>query len=253
MGVRLMGVRPAIRRLGKAARGFVQGFARGSARGSAWGFTLLEVMITLAILGMSLTAISRSQQNSVRAANRAKWITVATLLAREKMVEVEDELFKEGFSDFEDENTGDFKDEGFERFSYVLKVDKVELPASVNSDSIGGVLGMDADEQGQQDDQSQGSAMLKMGTQMLAKQFELIRGVLEESIRRVQLRVEWKEGKRTQAVTVVAYFTDPRKIDGAAGGRIVPGVGGGLTTPGGAAGLRTPPGTGSSLRPGGGR
>ena len=44
--------------------------------------------------------------------------------------------------------------------------------------------------------------------------------MLEQAIRRVQVRVEWKEGKRTQHVAVVGYFTDPRKVDMAASGRL---------------------------------
>jgi hypothetical protein len=59
---------------------------------------------------------------------------------------------------------------------------------------------------------------------MLAKQFEMIRNVLEQSIRRVQLKVEWKEGSQTKAVTVVGYFTDPRKIDIASSGGLTPGA-----------------------------
>jgi general secretion pathway protein I len=213
-------------------------------------------MITLAILGMSLTAISRSQQNSVRAANRAKWITVATMLARYKMVDVEDKLFEEGFSDFDEDDKGDFKDEGFERFTYEVKIDKVELPASVNSESIGSALGIGGDDDSDSGSpQSRGSGMLQMGTQMLAKQFEMIRNVLEESIRRVQLKVEWKEGSRTRAVTVVGYFTDPRKIDAAASGRITPAVGGGVSGPGpfrGAGGAAGQPQPGPGGGPGGG-
>lgn len=186
------------------------------------GFTLLEVMITLAILGMSLTTISHSQQNSIRAANRAKWITVATMLARYKMVEVEDELFEEGFSDFEEEDDGDFKEEGFEKLTWELKVDKVELPANMDQQGLGDALGVGDDTTGGENESPQ-SGMLAMGTQMLAKQFEMIRNVLEQSIRRVQIKVAWKEGSRAQAVTVVGYFTDPRKIDAAAGGGLTPG------------------------------
>jgi len=200
-------------------------------RRMARGFTLLEVMITLAILGMSLTAISRSQQNSVRAANRSKLITVATMLARYKMVDVEDKLFEEGFSDFEETEKGDFKEEGFDRFEYELKVDKIELPTSVNAESLSGALGGGDDSESASGTQTQQSSMVAMGGQMLAKQFEMIRNVLEQSIRRVQLKVHWKEGSQTRAVTVVGYFTDPRKIDAASGGTVAPGVGG-LQQPG---------------------
>jgi general secretion pathway protein I len=189
------------------------------------GFTLLEVMIALAILGMSLTVISHSYQNSVRAATRSRLMSVAVMLARYKMIEVEDTLFEKGFSDFAEEEKGDFKDEGFDRYTYVVKVDKVELPTNLNADSLsktmGALTGSDTESSTSSSDnnpQDHLSTMMKLGTEMIAKQMEMIRGVLEQSIRRIQLKVEWKEGSRTREITVAAYITDPRKIDAALGG-----------------------------------
>ena len=166
---------------------------RSAGRRRGTGFTLLEVMIALAILGMSLTAITSAQQNSIRAANRAKWMTVATMLARYKMVEVEDDLFEEGFSDFDDEETGDFKDEDFEKYSYTLKVDKIELPANMTGDNLSNALEDTADDTTSSSSSSSSSSgvagaqsgMAALGGKLLAKQFNLIRKVLEQSIRRV--------------------------------------------------------------------
>lgn len=192
------------------------------------GFTLLEVMIALAILGSSLVVLSQSHQNSVRAASRAKMITVAVLLARYKMVDVEDDLFEEGFSDFEKEDTGDFKDEGFDRYKYSLKIDKVELPQKIDDDAMSGLFGSSStDSAGTTESTSTGSgskssSMMAMGGMILAKQFEMIRNVLEQAIRRVSLSVSWKEGTLKREVTVVAYFTDPRVVDRAASGQLVP-------------------------------
>jgi prepilin-type N-terminal cleavage/methylation domain-containing protein len=194
------------------------------------GFTLLEVMIALAILGMSLTVISGSQQNSIRAANRAKWMSVAVMLARYKMVDVEDTLFEEGFSDFEENEEGDFDEEGFEKYSYTLVIDKIELPPTMDANALQGAMGGD-----DADDTKDNSAaptpggamggmggMMSLGAGLLAKQFEMIRNVLEQSIRRVQLKVEWPEGSQIRNVTVVGYFTDPRIIDAAASGKLLP-------------------------------
>lgn len=189
----------------------------------AKGFTLLEVMIALAILGMSLTIISHSQQNSVRAANRAKWMSVAAMLARYKMSEVEDQLYEEGFTEFTEEDSGDFEEEGFGRFSYTVTIDKVELPTGVDAEGLTGDLGGAGE--GSDNESGQGG-LAAMGGQMLMQQFEMIRNVLEQSIRRVQLRVFWPEGSQTREVTVVGYFTDPRTIDAAASGNLpMPGAG----------------------------
>lgn len=233
--------------------------SRRGMQGGMHGFTLLEVMVTLAILGMSLTAISRSQQNSVRAANRAKLITVATMLARYKMVDVEDKLFEDGFSDFEETDKGNFKEEGFDRFAYELKVDKIELPANVNADSLTTAMGGgdDTSDTSASDPAAKQSSMMSMGAQMMAKQFEMIRNVLEQSIRRVQLKVSWKEGSQTRAVTVVGYFTDPRKIDAASGGGGLPTTGttgaAGATGTTGATTTGSTPSTGTTPSTGGTR
>jgi general secretion pathway protein I len=201
----------------------------------AGGFTLLEVMVAMAILGLALTAISRSQQLSIRAANRSKMMTVATMLARYKMVEVEDNLFEEGFSDFKKEDKGDFKKEGFDRFTYSQVIDKVELPQNLNAESLTSMLGGAADdtkkEKGEQSAEGKMSTMMSVGAKMMAKQLEMFRNILEQSIRRVQLKIEWKEGSKVRDITVVGYFTDPRKID-AALSPVIPGVTGTTGTTG---------------------
>ena len=53
------------------------------------GFTLLEVMIAMAIIAIALVAVFGSQTQSLSLANEAKFITTAALLAQSKMAEVE--------------------------------------------------------------------------------------------------------------------------------------------------------------------
>lgn len=177
-------------------------------------FTLLEVMVALAILAMGLTALSQIQQGASRQVLRSKMMTTATLLARHKMVDVEDDLFKEGFSDFEETQEGDFEDEDFPNYRWELKVEKIELPENVDAESIGDAAG---EATGQGEGASQ-SGMSKLGGNMLGQQFQIFKGVLEDSIRRVSLKVLWKEGRHERQIALVAYFTDPRKIDTVAAG-----------------------------------
>ena len=70
------------------------------------GFTLLEVMVTLAIVGIALVAILRSFAMSVDVSNESSNLSVATLLAKWKMGETEGQ----GFPDVGDTG-GDFGDE----------------------------------------------------------------------------------------------------------------------------------------------
>ena len=81
------------------------------------GFTLLEVVIALAILAIGLTVLVSSQSQAVVMATETDKIRVATLLAQEKMnqalVQVETDGFVEG-QDIDEE--GDFSDFGAEDF-----------------------------------------------------------------------------------------------------------------------------------------
>lgn len=59
------------------------------AHGRDLGFTLLEVMIALAILGIALVSVLALGNRSIEVNGRLEHITQATLLAQGKMTEVE--------------------------------------------------------------------------------------------------------------------------------------------------------------------
>jgi general secretion pathway protein I len=68
----------------------------GNLSGRSPGFTLLEVMIALAILAVVGVAFLRAQAGSVRLVDESIQISLATLLAREKMAELESMSFPRG-------------------------------------------------------------------------------------------------------------------------------------------------------------
>src|SRR5687767_8971268 len=102
----------------------------------ARGFTLLEMMIAMDILAGALTWLVVGVSGSIRSENHAKLIATATFLARGRMVELEDELYEKGFSDFEKEESGAFEAKGFSRFKWKYVVDKVELPSSEQMQTV---------------------------------------------------------------------------------------------------------------------
>jgi prepilin-type N-terminal cleavage/methylation domain-containing protein len=63
------------------------------------GFTLLEVMLGLAILGFALTVLVKSASVSMQGAFDTQNMSIATELARGKMNDIEEMLVKEGFTD----------------------------------------------------------------------------------------------------------------------------------------------------------
>jgi general secretion pathway protein I len=86
------------------------------------GFTLLEVMIALAILALVGVAFLRAQAGSVRLLDESSQISLATLLAREKMAELEGTGFPEL-----GKNSGP-GGEAFPRFQWEQVVTGTDLP-----------------------------------------------------------------------------------------------------------------------------
>jgi general secretion pathway protein I len=80
------------------------------------GFTILEVLIALAIIAIVLITCVRAQNQNIRLHQLSRDITIATILARQKMGEIE----LVGFPEL-GENEGDFEDT-FPRFTWKTAV-----------------------------------------------------------------------------------------------------------------------------------
>ena len=100
------------------------------------GFSLLEVMIGLSLLGFALTVLIKSAAGSIFNARQAQMLGVVTDLARGKMYDLEETLIKDGFSDTGLADAGDectdykpFDEEGWPGVSWCAKIEQVELPS----------------------------------------------------------------------------------------------------------------------------
>jgi prepilin-type N-terminal cleavage/methylation domain-containing protein len=213
------------------------------ARDRAAGFSLLEVMVSVAILGLSLVLIVEMVTNNVRATHHARNVTTATFLARTKIAALEDDILHVGFSDTDQEDSGSFADEGFPSFSWTTLIEAVELPADIAQKT----------QQASTDQQQQSNNPMMMMAGflggMMSTIIEPIRQGLEQAVRRVTVHVVWNEPSRPeQVVDVVAYFTDPAKLDLALGTGAATAGGGPPAGTGGA-----PGGGGTGGAPGGRR
>lgn len=83
---------------------------------SAKGFTLMEVMIAMAILAIALVTIFQSQSQSISMTGHSRFLTTASLLAQARMAEIE-------VLDMRDVRTdsGDFGD-GFPDYAWRVEV-----------------------------------------------------------------------------------------------------------------------------------
>ncbi|OGP08486.1 MAG: hypothetical protein A2048_09225 [Deltaproteobacteria bacterium GWA2_45_12] len=97
------------------------------------GFTLLEILIAVSILATAFTILLASQGSNFLSSERADYLTTATFLARQKMVELEMDFEKDmarGKFPDEKEEEGTFEDK-FEDFRWKVKIKKVEIPTVI--------------------------------------------------------------------------------------------------------------------------
>ena len=197
------------------------------------GFTLLEAMVALSILALSLTAIFSINSSSVYGHVYAKKLTVATLLARAKMTDIEQELFDKGFQTDDDEQAGDFSEDGWPSYKWRAKIiaprtngmspDQLigaifNLPmggGGDGKDGAGGLLGMIPGLFGQgKQTAGTGAApgmagamagMMGPAAGLMQTQFTQLVDQITKSVREVHLTVTWKEGKITESFDIVTH------------------------------------------------
>jgi len=198
------------------------------------GFTLLEVTLAVAILGLALTSIFASEAGAIRTGARAQHMTDATFLARCKMGEIEECMTVEGFpavsEDGEDECC-----EGGERdgFRCEWSVERVELPDAVALGAEeGDPLGIGGDHAA---DSASGSDLENalsgaaggdaIGGYAVQFAWPVIRPAMEDQVRRVTVEVFWGEGSREQSFAVSQYIVSNNvpQVDPATGQPVPPG------------------------------
>jgi prepilin-type N-terminal cleavage/methylation domain-containing protein len=230
--------------------------ARGHQR--AGGFTLLEVLIAVAILAVSLSSLMGSQMNSMAATRYARDISAIALLAEYQLVEIEFQHRKEGFVNSDVELEGDFSDHGYDDVDWHCTIHFIELPEY--NEMLEAKEGVD-DAAGEGDDN-----VMDTGDQAFAglgAVWSLVKVAIENSIRKVDCTVTWQQGNIEQEFALQTFWTNPQAL------QELPGAGGEFTdeddpsgegeeggAPGGSekpsGGGMLPPSRGGSTSPGGG-
>jgi len=184
------------------------------------GFTLLEVMIAVAILGLSLTAIFSSEVGAANVAARARRQNIAATLARCKMAEIEEIVAIEGLPAIEKKDKDSCCEhapvEGYECDWIVDRIILPELGAQDGDED-------DTSEAGSQQQltetydeiTSQGRSTPEeviagqagdLTTMALQLGYPILKPFLEEQVRRATVAVRWKEGPRERGFDVVQYL-----------------------------------------------
>ena len=91
------------------------------------GFSLLEIMVALAIIGIALISLLALGNRSLDVNERLQKITVATLLAQQKMTDTEYQASRDGLAGMSEEEGG-FK-EPYNHFRWQRTINATPLPA----------------------------------------------------------------------------------------------------------------------------
>jgi len=219
-------------------------------------FTLLEIMVAVAILGLSLTVILSAQAGLYSGGTYGQHTSIAIGLARCRMTEIEERLVKLGYPEVDENDDGACcEDDTQQGMRCALKIERVELPQpkppelapagssgtpgpaggplgaigklALNSGSVptdAGLSGMASALGG--DGPGGGAAGIEAFAMSLV--YPVLKPMLESSIRKVTVTVNWKEGLRDRDLVIAQYVTRPMR------GAVLPqaGVPGGLGTPG---------------------
>lgn len=166
------------------------------------GFTLLEAMVALLILAGSLTVLMQVQASSLSKAAKARSVSIAALLARSKMIDIEQEIFDEGFSQGEQVEKGDFEDEGYPDIQWQSRIVEIDLDIGILEDLCG-----------EQEAESTDGAGLD-GAESCASMLSGIGGLVEpvtqniaNSVRLVELELEWPEGRYKNGFSIKTLLT----------------------------------------------
>lgn len=208
------------------------------------GFSLLEVMVAVAILGGSLVVIL-SAQTGLAASNRsAANMGQAVELGRCKMTEVEEQLLKLGYQETDqiDLAVPCCLDSTPEGWTCDVKIERTELPNMNGGNALGdggALLGASSALLGQQN--AAGGPGLSLGvdaglgdltsqmngmipgagpggagadgliTMVLGMLYPSLKPMYEAAIRRVTVTVHWKEGPKLRELPLVQFIVDPAR------------------------------------------
>jgi general secretion pathway protein I len=159
----------------------------------ARGFTLLEVMIAMAIMVVSFASILMIQSNALDSAGKARQMNVVSMLAKGLMVETEYAVEGKTFEEFKKEEAGQFKDP-YQEYTWKREIKEIKFP-NINVGANPGA--------------AEGNASAESGTtEATEKITKLMTQHLSKAIREIVVTITWKRGKGTQSFTLSSYWVN---------------------------------------------
>ncbi len=174
------------------------------------GFTLLEVIVALAILAVSLVAIAGINSSAIDLHVYSKHLTIATLLARGKMAELESQLQSEGFPSDDKVEDGNFEEEGFEAFRWRAEIVRPKTE-DIDPKLLVGSLGNAFSALLPQSSAGSSTANAAAGFEatplggMMATQLTRMLQELGKAMREVRLTILWGQGNQVDQFSITTH------------------------------------------------
>ncbi len=163
------------------------------------GFSLMEVMVALALLALSFTSLVLVQSRATSLAVKARSISIATQLARYQLMECKRDAQKiiASASDFKLE--GDFLEAGFEKFTWECHAPRFNM-RTPSASALESQAKAKAPEGTKDSFGATSSAMSPM--------MSLITDSLGNSVRELVVIIRWSDNSIEDEIRVVTHIVD---------------------------------------------
>jgi general secretion pathway protein I len=201
------------------------------------GFTLLEVSVALAILALGLVSVIDLNSGATRLHEESQHLTIGTLLAKGKMIDLEQKYNEDGFSDFDQQIDGNFEEQGHPEILWHAEILRPDVTKATDqiTQLINGAMGGGATQGGSNPLSSLigGSSLIPAGTQLPSSsassadsptvtglggalgsamggmvQMEVTQLVqqIQSAFREVRLTVTWPDGSREDSLSIATHL-----------------------------------------------
>lgn len=170
------------------------------------GFSLLEIMIAMAILASGLLTLYLAHSNAVISSTTSEHIQFASMLAKQKLTDYMLDLEKEmalGVFPEEKEEDGVFEPP-FADYKWEIKIKQVKIPISGGSINSGGDTG---DSSSGLEDKPAQDPKQSQSLDINSKMAQFASEKISKALREIKIKITW-EGGGEEAVNITTHLAN---------------------------------------------
>lgn len=183
--------------------------------GDEHGFTLLEVLIALAIMVICFASVLSVESGAINASARAKTMNIVQMLAKNQMIETEYRIQGQIFDAINKKDGGKFPDP-YQDYRWTTTVKQIDFPnlsgiinAAASGGGGGGGSGGGGGGGGGGGADSSANAGAQQPVSDIGQQVSrLVTQYLSQAVREVTVTIYWKKGEGEQRYSVSTYWVD---------------------------------------------